>query len=103
MNKNFKKILLGASPLLIMSGCGSSNFNEKPNVLILLLDDAGYNDFGFMGCPDLQTPNIDALSEHGVRFTDGHVSASVSGPSRSGILTGRYQQRNGYEANLADT
>ena len=72
----------------------------KPNVLIILLDDAGYNDFGFMGSPDLQTPNIDKLAKSGTIFSDGHVSASVSGPSRAGILTGRYQQRNGYECNL---
>ena len=39
----------------------SDNLNKKPNVLIILLDDAGYNDFGFMGCKDLKTPNIDAL------------------------------------------
>lgn len=72
------------------------NPNKKPNVLIILLDDAGYNDFGFMGCKDLKTPNIDALAYDGVIFTDAHVSASVSGPSRAGILTGRYQQRCGY-------
>lgn len=81
----------------------SDHLNKKPNVLIILLDDAGYNDFGFMGCKDLKTPNIDALANDGVVFTDAHVSASVSGPSRAGILTGRYQQRCGYECNLGDT
>ncbi|MEG1635542.1 MAG: sulfatase-like hydrolase/transferase [Rikenellaceae bacterium] len=75
----------------------------KPNILIILIDDAGYNDFGFMGSKDLQTPNIDALSKHGTIFTDAHVSATVSGPSRAGILTGRYQQRFGYECNPTDT
>jgi arylsulfatase A-like enzyme len=73
----------------------------KPNVLIIILDDAGYNDFGFMGSKDLLTPNIDKLANGAVVFTDGHVSATVSGPSRAGILTGRYQQRNGYECNLS--
>ncbi|MEA4935263.1 MAG: sulfatase-like hydrolase/transferase [Paludibacter sp.] len=79
-----------------------SNQSSKPNVLMIILDDAGYNDFGFMGCKDIPTPNIDKLASTGTVFSDGHVSASVSGPSRAGILTGRYQQRNGYECNLED-
>ena len=78
----------------------NTELDKRPNILIILLDDAGYNDFGFMGSKDLQTPNIDKLANSGTVFGDGHVSASVSGPSRAGILTGRYQQRNGYECNL---
>lgn len=76
---------------------------ESPNILIIVLDDAGYNDFGFMGNKDLLTPQIDNLAANGVIFQDAHVSATVSGPSRAGILTGRYQQRCGYECNLGDT
>ncbi len=90
-------------PLLCGIGacsCTSTAEADKPNILFIVLDDAGYNDFGFMGCRDLQTPNIDRLAADGVVFTDGHVSASVSGPSRAGMLTGRYQQRAGYECNL---
>ncbi len=82
-------------------GCSTADGGDsRPNVIFIVLDDAGYNDFGFMGCDDLQTPNIDRLASDGVIFTDGHVSATVSGPSRAGILTGRYQQRFGYECNL---
>ncbi len=73
--------------------------SEKPNVLIILLDDAGYNDFGFMGSKDMPTPNIDQLAADGIIFSNGYVSATVSGPSRAGLLTGRYQQRNGFECN----
>ncbi len=72
---------------------------EKPNIIIVLIDDAGYADFGFMGSEDLETPNIDALAETGVIFTDAHVSATVCAPSRAGIMTGQYQQRFGFEAN----
>ncbi|GAB2806828.1 hypothetical protein GCM10027043_02160 [Ferruginibacter profundus] len=71
----------------------------KPNIIIILVDDAGYADFGFMGCKDLLTPNIDQLATTAMRFTDAHVSASVCSPSRAGLLTGRYQQRFGYECN----
>ena len=72
---------------------------KKPNIIVLLIDDAGYTDFGFMGSKDLKTPNIDKLAASGVVFTDAHVSATVCGPSRAGIITGRYQQRFGFECN----
>jgi arylsulfatase A-like enzyme len=71
----------------------------KPNIIIILVDDAGYADFGFMGSKDLQTPNLDNLAAHAFQFKDAHVTASVCSPSRAGLLTGRYQQRFGYECN----
>lgn len=98
-------LLLSAVTLVGATGCTSKAPSEskQPNILVILLDDAGYNDFGFMGSKDLLTPNIDNLASSGVVFSDAHVSATVSGPSRAGLLTGRYQQRNGYESNLRDT
>ncbi|MGZ0014780.1 sulfatase-like hydrolase/transferase [Yeosuana sp. AK3] len=72
---------------------------KKPNIIVVVVDDAGYADFGFMGSEDLETPNIDALAKEGVVFTDAHVSATVCAPSRAGIITGKYQQRFGFEAN----
>ena len=99
-------LLLGVITAVGASSCTSKGAKETvvdPNILIILLDDAGYNDFGFMGSKDLPTPNIDNLASSGVVFTDAHVSATVSGPSRAGLLTGRYQQKNGYESNLRDT
>jgi len=88
--------------LILPDATAQSDQSVPPNVLVIVLDDAGYNDFGFMGCQDIPTPNIDQLASSGMVFSDGHVSASVSGPSRAGILTGRYQQRNGYECNLEE-
>lgn len=79
-----------------------SKADKKPNILVILLDDAGYNDFGFMGSKEMQTPNIDALAREGVVFTDGHVAATVSSPSRACLMTGRYGHRFGYECNLSD-
>ncbi|WP_068447959.1 sulfatase-like hydrolase/transferase [Polaribacter atrinae] len=73
--------------------------DQKPNVIVILIDDAGYADFGFMGSKDLETPNIDKLAKSGVIFTDAHVSATVCAPSRAGLITGKYQQRFGFEAN----
>jgi len=91
---SFKNVLL--LPLLIGS---TATARQKPNIIVLLIDDAGYADFGFMGSKDLKTPNIDQLAAGGVIFSDAHVSATVCGPSRAGIMTGRYQQRFGFECN----
>ena len=79
----------------ILAGEGS-----PPNIILVLLDDAGYADFGFMGSEDLETPQIDRLAAQGVAFADFHVSATVCAPSRAGLITGRYQQRFGFEANI---
>ena len=74
----------------------------KPNIILILIDDAGYADFGFMGSTNLQTPNLDLLASSSVIFSDAHVSATVCSPSRAGLLTGKYQQRFGYECNEGD-
>jgi len=72
---------------------------RRPNVVIIYADDMGYADAGCYGCKDIPTPNIDALSENGVRFTDGYVSCPQCAPSRAGLMTGRYPQRFGFEWN----
>ena len=76
-----------------------SQDNLSPNIIVIISDDAGYNDFGCYGSNIMRTPNINQLAKSGVRFTNGYVSASVCGPSRAGLMTGRYQQRFGYEVN----
>lgn len=72
---------------------------KPPNVLILLADDLGWADLGFQGSKDVLSPHLDQFAAQSVRFTDGHVTASVCSPSRAGLMTGRYQQRFGHEAN----
>ena len=71
--------------------------NAKPNVIIIFADDLGYADLGCQGSLDVKTPHIDKLAENGIRFTDGYVTAPQCGPSRAGLLTGRYQNRFGFE------
>lgn len=97
------RIILFVIALVVVVSCTNPKIKEdKPNVIVLLIDDAGYADFGFAGCEDLKTPNIDKLASAGVRFTDAHVTASVCGPSRAGLMIGRYQQRIGFECNPSD-
>ena len=86
----------------IAEAADNKTTDKNPNILVILIDDAGYNDFGFMGSKEMQTPNIDALSDEGIVFTDAHVAATVSSPSRACLITGRYGHRFGYECNLSN-
>ena len=70
------------------SKSGKKGDKQRPNVVFILLDDAGYGDFGCYGQTKIETPNIDALAERGVRFTDMYAGAPVSAPSRCTLLTG---------------
>jgi arylsulfatase A-like enzyme len=72
---------------------------SKPNLIVIMTDDMGYADVGFNGCQDIPTPNIDRIADQGVVFTNGYVAYPVCGPSRAGFMTGRYQQRFGFERN----
>lgn len=72
---------------------------DAPNIIIILTDDQGYKDVGFNGSTDIPTPNIDRIAKNGVVFTNGYVSYAVCGPSRAGLLTGRYQDRFGFGRN----
>lgn len=72
---------------------------KKPNIVVILADDAGYADFGFRGSQDIPTSNLDRLAAEGVICTQGYVTGSVCCPSRMGLITGRNQQRFGAECN----
>ncbi|MCW2120323.1 sulfatase [Flavobacterium sp. 7A] len=72
---------------------------KKPNIVLIVSDDAGYSDFGFQGSKVMKTPYLDQLAKQGVRFEQAYVTAAVCGPSRAGLLTGKYQERFGFEEN----
>ncbi|MFI3247719.1 MAG: sulfatase-like hydrolase/transferase [Rikenellaceae bacterium] len=86
----------GGEPSAVQTDC----CGEKPNVIVVLLDDLGSADVGFNGCHDIPTPNIDRIAQEGANCTNAYISAPYSGPSRAGILTGRYQQRCGVDGNV---
>ncbi len=83
------------NPASLLSGTEK----RRPNIVLLFADDAGYHDFGFQGSPYFKTPNLDRLVQSGIKFSQMYVTASVCGPSRAGLMTGRYQQRFGFEEN----
>lgn len=70
-----------------------------PNIIIIISDDAGYADFGFSGCKDFKTPNLDSLAAQSTVLTNFYVAASVCSPSRAGLMTGRCVTRIGHEFN----
>jgi len=68
--------------------------SERPNFLIIFIDDLGYGDLGSYGGTDARTPNIDRLGKDGMRLTSFYAQ-SVCGPSRGALMTGRYPHRVG--------
>lgn len=75
-------------------------FSERPNVVLIFTDDHGYADLGCMGLvDDVETPHLDRLAAEGVCFTNGYITAPQCCPSRAGLMTGRYQQKFGFESN----
>ena len=71
----------------------------KPNVVVLLVDDLGSGDVSCLFRDTVKTPNIDRLAQQGVKFSAGYSTAPLCGPSRAGFLSGRYQQRFGFNGN----
>jgi arylsulfatase A-like enzyme len=69
----------------------------RPNIVIILADDLAVRDLSAFGGKNLDTPYIDSIAKDGVMFTQAYCSAPICSPSRAGMLTGRYQQRYGYE------
>jgi len=89
--------------LLIIGGMlavGSVVAESRPNFIIIVADDLGYGDVGFTGSQIVETPNLDRLARNGVTFQNGYVTHPYCGPSRAGLITGRYQARFGMEINL---
>jgi len=67
---------------------------QKPNIVVIYVDDLGYGDVGFNGATEINTPNLDKLANEGVRFTNGFASSATCTPSRYALLTGVYPWRN---------
>ncbi|MDZ8118408.1 sulfatase-like hydrolase/transferase [Pontiella agarivorans] len=70
-----------------------------PNILVILCDDLGYADVGFNGAEDIKTPHLDRLAEAGTICTSAYVAHPFCGPSRMGLMTGRYPHEYGGQFN----
>lgn len=90
--------LLGLAPTVAVGAepqaAGAGPDAPRPNVILLLLDDAGWTDLGSFGGL-MRTPHLDRLAEQGMIFTDFHAPATNCTPARAAILTGRIPARAG--------
>jgi arylsulfatase A-like enzyme len=69
-------------------------------VVLIITDDLGWADIGSYGAADIRTPNIDSLARDGIRLTDFYANGVLCTPTRAGLISGRYQQRYGFETAL---
>ncbi len=94
MNSRFVSFCLLAA-FLLLPACGrAAEPTRKPNILLVITDDQGYGDLGVHGNPRIKTPNLDRLARQGVELEHFHV-CPVCSPTRSSLLTGRYNYRTG--------
>jgi len=77
----------------------ASASHARPNVLLIVSDDQAWTDYGFMGHPHLQTPNLDRLAHESLAFRRGYVPSSLCCPSLATILTGLYPHQHKITSN----
>ena len=95
------KRLLALIPLqfaLLLVGATHATATSRPNVVVIVADDLGYADMSFLPqAPDdvkhFGTPGFDRLAKTGTYFANGYATSAICSPSRTGLITGRYQQR----------
>ena len=75
---------------LLFAAAAIAQTAEKPNVVLILSDDQGFGDFGFMGSETIKTPHLDRLAETGLVFTRGYVPTGLCRPSLATLATGLY-------------
>lgn len=82
--------------LLLLAGMAQAReAMDRPNVILVYLDDSGYGDYAHHGNPVIETPNITRMAEQGVNFTQWYVTSPACSASRYSLLTGRYPKRSG--------
>lgn len=75
--------------------------DQRPNIVVVLVDDMRWDEFGAAGHAYIQTPNIDRLASEGVMFTNAFATTPLCSPSRACFLTGQYAHANGITDNTA--
>ncbi|MES2982352.1 MAG: sulfatase-like hydrolase/transferase [Verrucomicrobiota bacterium] len=96
------KTFLAATTLLLGGMIAAfAASDRKPNVILIMADDLGYQDLGCYGHPSIRTPVLDQLAKDGMRLTNFHSGAPVCTPSRMALLTGAYPVRSGWTQGVA--
>lgn len=89
-NRFLVVVTLAAIATLLPDDAAGAN---KPDIILIVADNLGHGDLSCYGCPDIPTPNIDGIAKQGVRFTNFYSNGPECSPTRTALLTGRYQQR----------
>ena len=88
---------------LAAAGCAQANDRqEKPNVILIYIDDMGYSDISAFGGNYTPTPNIDRIGQEGIQFNQYYTACPISSPSRVGVTTGMYPTKWGITTFLND-
>ncbi|XP_076469787.1 N-acetylgalactosamine-6-sulfatase-like [Babylonia areolata] len=83
--------------VLLLHVCSQeANGQEKPNFIIMLMDDMGWGDLGVFGEPSKETPNLDWMASQGMLLPDFYSANPICSPSRAALLSGRLPIRNGF-------
>ena len=100
-----------ASASLLLAACQSPDVErapqssmraaQRPNVIVIVVDDLRWDELGVAGHPYLETPNIDRLARDGVQFSNAFHAVPLCSPNRASILTGQYPSRHGIIDNVA--
>ena len=86
--------LLATASMLWVAGCSTST-STVPNIVLIVADDLGWMDVGFMGSEYYETPNLDQLAGEGMVFQTAYAAAANCAPSRASLMTGLYTPRHG--------
>src|SRR5687767_12583376 len=84
---------LACAAALLTGAIAALSAERPPNVVILLSDDQGWSDYGFMGHPHIQTPHLDQLASQSLVFTRGYTPTSLCRASLMTIITGQYARQ----------
>lgn len=98
MNKFHNRLAASAAALLFPVFFAAPLPAQQPNIILIISDDHGFPDYGFMGHPKVHTPNLDRMASEGLLYTRGYAMP-VSSPSLASLLTGLYPSRHGITGN----
>ncbi|MFC1758049.1 sulfatase [Planctomycetota bacterium] len=85
--------MISVFALFAASISGTQVQGDRPNIIVVFIDDMGWGDFSCFGNEHAKTPHVDRLAEEGVRFEQFYVNSPICSPSRTAISTGQYPQR----------
>lgn len=99
LNRPFGHIASIVSGLLLTGSSIHQARAERPNVVVILSDDQAWSDYGFMGHPEIKTPELDQLAEESLVFEHGYVASPLCRPSLASIVCGRQTFEHGITGN----